>query len=222
MYINEDVVKRFDELIEKGRKVLSTATQMGIVSNLFVRDGHVDSEIGNQWMVSSKNHLLQTIGEKSIHFTEFSALFKDGVTYTPVKKGIGILTAAKEDYQSGYLVGIRKLVSAEIIGSLLDQAQELLDAGYIGPAAVLAGSILEDHIKKICIEKQIALSDKPKLDYMNAQLAKIEYYNKLTQKQITSWAEIRNSAAHGNWEKFKEVDIRDMIKWIYRFIENNN
>jgi hypothetical protein len=218
MSVNEDVVKRFDELIDKGRKVLST--RENLPSNFIGFDDPIDSEIGNQWMVSSKNYLLQIIGERSVHFTEFSALFKDGITYSPVKEGIGILTAAKEDYQGGYLAGIRRLVSAEIIGSLLDQAQELLDAGYVGPAAVLAGCILEDHIKKICIENQIILPDKPKLDYMNAQLAKIEYYSKLTQKQVTAWAEIRNSAAHGNWEKFKEDDIRDMIKWISRFIEN--
>ena len=72
----------------------------------------------------------------------------------------------------------------------------------------------------ICQEKQISLPDKPKLDYMNAQLVKIEYYNKLTQKQITALADIRNSAAHGNWDQFKEADVRDMIKWTARFIES--
>ncbi|HMS00808.1 MAG TPA: hypothetical protein PKE62_16275 [Anaerolineales bacterium] len=217
MSVNEDIIKRFDELIEKGRKVLST--RRDLPSNYIGFDDPVDSEMGNQWMVSSKNYLLQTIGEKSVHFTEFSALFKKGVTFSPVKKGIGILSAAKEDFQGGYLLGIRKLVSAEIMGSLLDQAQELLDAGYLGSAAVLVGCILEDRIKKICAEKEIELPDKPKLDYMNAQLAKIEYYNKLTQKQVTAWAEIRNSAAHGNWENFKEDDVKDMIKWVSRFIE---
>ena len=217
MPVNENVIKRFDELIEMGRKVLST--QRELPSNFIGFDTPVDSELANQWMVSAKNYLLQVIGEKSVHFTEFSALFDKGITYTPVKKGIGILTAAKEDYQSGYLVNIRKLVGAEIIGSFLDQAQELLESGYIGPAAVLSGSVLEDYIRNICQEKQIVLPEKPKLDYMNAQLAKIEYYSKLTQKQITTWAEIRNSAAHGNWEQFKADDVRDMIKWISRFIE---
>jgi hypothetical protein len=217
MSVNEDVVKRFDELIDRGRQVLST--RRDLPPNFIGFDDPIDSELGNQWMVSSKNYLLQVIGEKSVHFTEFSALFSKGVTYTPVKKGIGILTAAKEDYQGGFLTSIRKLVGAEIVGSLLDQAQELLEAGYIGPAAVLTGCILEDHIKNICHEKQIELPDKPKLEYMNAQLAKIEYYNKLTQKQITSWADIRNSAAHGNWDQFKENDVSDMIKWVSRFIE---
>lgn len=219
MSVNEEVIKRFDELIEKGRKVLST--RRDLPSNYIGFDDPVDSELGNQWMVSSKNYLLQAIGEKSVHFTEFSALFSKGVTYSPVKRGIGILIAAKEDYQGGYLVAIRKLVGAEIIGSLLDQAQELLEAGYVGPAAVLAGCILEDHIKTICQEKKIELPDKPKLDYMNTQLAKIEYYNKLTQKQITALAAIRNSAAHGNWDEFKEDDVRDMIKWIARFVEGS-
>lgn len=218
MPVNEDIIRRFDELIEMGRNVLKT--RRSLPSNFIGFDDPVNSELANQWMVSSKNYLLQMIGERSVHFTEFSALFKKGVTYSPVKRGIGILSAAREDFHGGYLLGVRSLVSADIMSSLLDQAQELLEAGYFGPAAVLAGSILEDHIKKICVERAIELPDKPKLDYMNAQLAKIEYYSKLTQKQITAWADIRNSAAHGNWKDFTESDVRDMIKWISRFIEN--
>ena len=217
MSVNENVVKRFDELIEMGKKVLST--RRDLPPNFIGFDNPVDSELATQWMVSAKNYLLQVIGENSVHFKEFSALFEKGITYTPVKMGIGILTAAKQDYQGGYLTSIRKLVGAEIIGSYLDQAQELLESGYIGPAAVLAGCILEDYIRKICHEKQIPLPDKPKLDYMNAQLAKIDYYSKLTQKQITTWAEIRNAAAHGNWKSLKAEDVQYMIKWISRFVE---
>lgn len=218
MSVNEDVAKRFDELIEMGRKVLST--EWSPPSNFIGFDNGVDSELANQWMVSSENYLLQIMGINSVYFNEFSALFTKGITYTPVKKGMGILTAAKEDYQGGYLVSVRKLISAEIIDTFLDQAQELLESGYIGPAAVLAGCVLEDHIRNICKEKQIELPDRPKLEYMNVQLAKIEYYSKLTQKQITTWAEIRNSAAHGKWEQFNAEDVGDMIKWISRFIES--
>ena len=82
MSVNEDVIKQFNELIETGRKVLST--RRDLPSNFIGFDDPIDSETGMQWMVSSKNYILQTIGEKSVHFSEFSALFKAGVTYTPV------------------------------------------------------------------------------------------------------------------------------------------
>jgi hypothetical protein len=218
MSVNEDVISQFDKLIEMGRKVLST--RKDLPSNYIGFDDPVDSELGNMWMVRSKNYIIKVIGGKSIHFIDFSDLFSKGVTYSPVKKGIGILTAARDDYKDGYLTVIRKLVNAEIVGSYLDQSQELLESGYKGPAAVLVGCILENYIRKLCIEKLIELPEKPKLDYMNAQLAKIEYYSKLTQKQISAWADIRNSSAHGKWDQFSDDDVKDMIKWTAKFIES--
>ena len=53
---------------------------------------------------------------------------------------------------------------------------------------------------------------------MNAELAKIGVYKKLQQKQITAIADIRNSAAHGKPEEFKEADVQDMIRDITHFV----
>jgi hypothetical protein len=39
---------------------------------------------------------------------------------------------------------------------------------------------------------------------MNAALAKAGKYNKLMQKRITALADIRNSAAHGNFNQFTQ------------------
>jgi hypothetical protein len=47
---------------------------------------------------------------------------------------------------------------------------------------------------------------------MNADLAKAEVYNKLTQKQITALADIRNSAAHGEAGRFAPQDVTNMIR----------
>ena len=54
---------------------------------------------------------------------------------------------------------------------------------------------------------------------MNADLAKAGVYNKLTQKRITAIADIRNNAAHGNWDQFDRADVKDMIDWVANFVE---
>jgi len=46
---------------------------------------------------------------------------------------------------------------------------------------------------------------------MNADLAKADVYNKLTQKQITALADLRNSAAHGQ-TGFTGADVSSMIR----------
>ena len=57
---------------------------------------------------------------------------------------------------------------------------------------------------------------------LNDDLAKAGVYNKLQQKQITALADIRNSAAHGNYEQFTKEDVERMIDDIERFLLNHS
>ncbi|KAF0200702.1 MAG: hypothetical protein FD173_2254 [Gallionellaceae bacterium] len=126
-----------------------------------------------------------------------------------------IFLAAKEDYEGGYIFSIRSLVQAEIFDSELEQAGELLRAGYVGAAAVIAGVVLETALRDSCSQRSI---DMGKLDKMNADMAKAGVYSILVQKQITAFADIRNNAAHGNYEKFNNDDIVSMISRIERIL----
>ena len=59
-----------------------------------------------------------------------------------------------------------------------------------------------------------------KLTHLNDELAKAGVYNKLQQKQITALADIRNNAAHGDYDQFTKEDVIRMIQDIERFILN--
>ena len=59
----------------------------------------------------------------------------------------------------------------------------------------------------------------PKLDTMNADLAKAGVYNLLKQKQITALADLRNKAAHG-LGGFTSKDVESMIQDVRRFMED--
>ena len=54
---------------------------------------------------------------------------------------------------------------------------------------------------------------------MNADLAKAGVYNKLVQKRVTTLADLRNKAAHGEWTAFGEQDVREMVSAVRRFME---
>jgi len=219
MDADKKVLNRLQELIDRGKEI--EKTKKNPPSNFIGFDSTVDSQAANQWHASAKSILANSFGRDSEHYALFEQCFEKGVTYSPLRMGIGILSAAKEDLEHGYVQDIRNLVAAEMFSDLLDQASELLQAGYFGPAAVLAGAVLEDNLRKLCEMTDTDLPDKPKLDYMNSQLAKAGTYNKLTQKRLTAIADIRNSAAHGKWDEFSEKDVEDMIKWITSFIETH-
>ena len=69
----------------------------------------------------------------------------------------GIVDALKTDLAAGYVVGIRELIHGELFGDLLESAVHLLEEGYKDPAAVLAGSVLEEHLRQLCKKNTIEI-----------------------------------------------------------------
>lgn len=201
-----------------GEGVLGTKRDPG--PGMIGFDSWVDSEKANQWFTSAQSLLKRAMGSESAHYKNFSAVpGKQGISYSPVRRGQGILRAALEDFEHGHLFEVRQLLEAEVFADLLEQAAELHRAGYIGPAAVVAGCVLEDGLRRLCQRAGLPLQPKPKLDQMNADLAKAGVYSKLVQKRLTAIADLRNNAAHGNWAEFDRDDVGEMIDWISKFIE---
>ena len=180
----------------------------------------VDEEKLDEWRVKAKGLLSRACGKDSEHLEAFSSAELPqhlDSNHQILKRLRPILLAAKSDFQGGHLVSIRSLVQAEVFDSELDQATELLDQGYNGPAAVVAGVVLETSLRDLC-DQQSPVIPHGKLDKMNADLTKAGVYNKLQQKRVTAIADIRNSAAHGKWSEFSDSDVVDMISDVQRFL----
>ena len=197
MKVDQKILSRLNELIDFGNKVLSTkrSAPRGVIG-----DSRVDTQLANQWMTSVQNLLIRVFGPDSEYYKGFVKQVEKHPTYSPIYRAYGVLLAAKDDYEHEGLFEIRKLVEAEMFDDFLEQAEHLLSSGYFQPAAVLAGAVLEDALRKLCKRQNIDLDERPKLDRMNAELGKVGAYNKFAQKRITALADLRNSAAHGKWE----------------------
>jgi uncharacterized protein (UPF0332 family) len=183
-------------------------------------DAGVDSGLSNEWGISSLNILSKVFGNKSDHYEKFNQLFSNLKDYSPVKRGLGILKAAKDDYENGYLFDTRALIEAEVFDEFLEQAEELFKKNYYQAAAVIAGCVLEDGLRKLGQRKIPSFPTDKTIDPMNVELAKAGIYNALWQKKITALADLRNKAAHGKWTEFTEKDVEDMIRDVRRFMED--
>ena len=184
-------------------------------------DHGVDYELAQQWGTSCLNLLHRVFGADSVHYENFKALYPNFHNYSPVVQALGVVRAAQDDYEQEFLFDTRVLIEAEVFDEFLEQAEHLLNSGYYQPAAVVIGSVLEDGLCKLCGRHDILLSAKPKLDTMNAHLAKQGVYNKLTQKRITALADIRNKAAHDEWAEFTKADVEDMLRYVHQFMETH-
>ena len=134
----------------------------------------------------------------------------------------GILKSLWDVYDRGYLQTLQEVVHADIFSDFLVMAEYLLTEGYKDPAAVLAGGVLEEHLQKLCLKHGVNVIDstsgKPRMaGAMNDDLAK-KVYDKLEQKGITFWLDIRNKAAHGHYRDYKESQVQLMIQGIQDFL----
>ena len=133
---------------------------------------------------------------------------------------VGALRALRRDYDAGYLVTVQSLVRAEVFADFLEMAEHLLEQGYKDPAAVLVGGVLEEHLRTLCDGRGIAsqVRGKPKkADSMNADLASAGVYNKLDQKSVTAWLDLRNKAAHGHYSEYTADQVGNMLVGVREF-----
>jgi hypothetical protein len=133
----------------------------------------------------------------------------------------GVLSALRGDYEAGRLQSFEELIHADLFSDFLEMAEFFLQEGYKDPAAVMAGGVLEEHLRKLCGKHGVTIPAKPSLNTMNTDLAKKGAYTKNDQQQVTTWARYRNDAAHGNYSNYTNGEIRLMVAGIRDFISRN-
>lgn len=137
---------------------------------------------------------------------------------------IGIAQALKEDLNAGYIQSITEIIHADIFSDFIEMAEHLVENGYKDAAAVIAGSTLESHLKKLALKNglTIELNSKPiKAEQLNQDLGKASVYLMTDQKSITAWLDLRNKAAHGNYGDYTVDQVKLLISSIQSFIGRN-
>ena len=159
---------------------------------------------------STYSEQVRRISEESIY------------THTNVVKEIGVVKALLFDIKNGHIKTIEEEIHGDVFSDYLEMASHLVSQGYKDAAAVMAGSTLEVHLRKLCDKNDIDTlkgDGKPKkADSLNAELAKAGVYTKLDQKNVTAWLGLRNHAAHGDYDKYDEGQVRLLIDGVRGFI----
>lgn len=134
----------------------------------------------------------------------------------------------RADVAAGYLTTMRELIHADVFGDFLDLADHLLAEGYKDPAAVLTSGVLEEHLRQLCkkhnvaTELQTPTGLKPKkADTMNTDLVRAGVYAVLEQKQVTTWLDLRNKAAHGKYTEYDANQVTLFRQGLLGFMARN-
>ncbi len=88
-----------------------------------------------------------------------------------------------------------------------------------------ADGVLEAHLRNLCVRNQVPTlvgtkqGDRPKkADQMNNDLASCDAYGKLDQKNVTAWLDLRNKAAHGEYDEYNKEQVQLMLMGARGFI----
>lgn len=134
----------------------------------------------------------------------------------------GILSALKSDFQAGYIQTIEELVHGVVFDDFLEMASELLAKGYKDPAAVIAGSVLEEHIRKLAARNSLSIIDakgrSKGFDTLTIELVKAQQFSEPQRKILAGWYGQRNEAAHGHYANVIEGEVGRMIEGIRDFM----
>lgn len=223
MFDETKVTQRIDELLRKGNKVLDT--HMPLPPNDFRNYPTLETDIFMEWRTQTLSLLTSFLGKDSVYVNSFQETVKGGFV-SCVKAGQGILRAAKEDILDGYIQNFESLISANIFSDFLEMAGYLLDEDYKDAAAVIIGGTLEEHLRKLCLKNSIEITidskSKPKrADLMNADLVKTNAYQKSDQKNVTAWLDLRNRAAHGQYNSYSKEEVNIFLLGVRDFITRN-
>ena len=127
---------------------------------------------------------------------------------------IGILQSAKDEIQAGFIFKIKYLLHADFFNSIVDQAEDLLRTGHKIPSAVLGRIVIEQWLKDEAEKAGIPINETDKAAVVNDRLKNEKIFSIPRWRQVQSFLDIGNSAAHGRPDDFADDDVRRMMEFI--------
>jgi hypothetical protein len=214
-------LERVEYLLGFAKEVMKTRYSH---NEIFSSDS-VKAEQFSQLRSSSLSFIKGVYNEKHPFYIDLDKKVHIGHVYE-VEIAIGILSSIKLEIAKGWIVSLKGLVSSKIFTDFIEMAEHLLEEGYKDPAAVIIGGVLEEHLRQLCIVNDIETVDfkgKPKkADSLNTELTSASIYNRLDQKNVTSWLDLRNKAAHGKYSEYNKEQVVNMLTAITEFMTRNS
>jgi len=214
---DEEFEERFKIALAKGRDLTTKH-----VAPTQSHKGKIANEPFHDWQAQTLD-LLQTVFGLDHTFTKN---FEIGTTFRGepeasksfVESGMGVLTAANENYSRGWTRTYSEMLHAEVFDDFLEMADHLLKNGrYHVAAIVIAGGTLEEHLRKLSVKNTLTVEDSAAK--MNDALWKKNVYLKPTWRRIQSWYDLRTDAAHGIQRTYTDAEVADMFRGIGNFID---
>jgi len=202
-----------DQIIEQAKKLVDELRNCG--------DDYARYE---GLFATAKEFLRHYAGAKSEFVTGLNRAENYGYTADHAKVAAGIIEAFISSVSSGLITGIspERKAQIDVVSDYLEQAINLLDDKNVHAAvpAVIIGASLEEFLRNWVEFENLSLGNrKPGIDTYITVLRAAELITKQDVKDVTSWAGVRNHAAHGEWDKVENKEyVRLVLEGVNLFM----
>lgn len=216
------VKTEINDLVRIGNEIVAFASsaQSGLRQEWVIK--------ASSWVSRIGEIVRKLYGPQSKHMINYEAALATKNFYNMHSKwwrhiGVmqGVIIAVQHEFKMGLLADFRGLIQAEIFADFLEMGEYLLDEGYKDASAVVIGTVLEDTLRKLAEANGLAIrktNGKPlTIEPLNIECAKAGVYDKLVQKQVTSWGDLRNKAAHGKYDEYDADQVKMMLLFVQKF-----
>lgn len=208
--MKEAISKRFDALIEEGKRLEESIRGSLLRGPSEMLDNHRVAEY--QAFISSSANLIKSISRPaSPYYEQIDSILQHehlawGVPIVVFQKVLGLLISAKYDWDYGLIRQIEYLFVAETFDDFLDHADSYRNGNKKIEAAIIASAVLEDTIKRISRKNGV----NPRgllLERLIEELIEANVFTPVKAKRVQSFLDVRNSVLRAEWDDF---DIRDV------------
>ena len=166
------------------------------------------------WLIAAQ-HAIQMVCPASNPYSERACSLMNMAQSDHIEAELGmeaLLDRLLEEIDGGLLTTVENRAIALTFGDFLDHGAEYLKHGKKDEAAVIAGIVFEDTIRRICRVQEI-VENKVPLDTLITELTKRDLLTGLEAKRARAAAGLRTSAAHARWDEIKLGDVEPVIRF---------
>jgi hypothetical protein len=130
---------------------------------------------------------------------------------------IQILKSARDRLES-LLTDIRGVLEADLFDDELSAAEDLLKANHLRSAGVVAGVVLERHLKRVIGNHKVSFRKKPQLGNLNEALKTAEVYDVPQWRRVQRLADLRNLCGHDGEREPTKDEVEELVRGVEKVV----
>jgi len=207
---NKRVYERFAQLVQEGRRIV------------YQNDGKAIRNHAQYFAWLTKCHTIfqQVFGEEHPFSLAWNGA-EHSVTLYSAQQALAYVEGAYDEARYGFVDGLTGMIVGEVFADFLELAEFYASQRQKDSAAMVAGAVLEQGLKRLCEQKKIKVESSNDLAAVNQKLYQAKVYSKLVYQQIHGYNTLRNHAAHGEFDEYDDSQVKLMVMGVRDILAAN-